>query len=268
MSALPLAAFPHSNQPIAAELNAAALAHFSRFGWCASPGFFSATEVADLLRCTEEITALPEVRGRHMLYREANALDADSPLIQRIENFCPHHDEFDRIVRRGRLHRAVEQLFGEPAVLFKEKINFKMPGAAGFEAHQDQQAGWSLYAPIFMTALVAIDPATIENGCLELSTMQRQSQLIGEEWKPLTEAQMAGHAFEPVPTAPGDVLFFDSYVPHASKPNMTNRQRRILYLTFNQSAHGDHRAKYFADKRASFPPDIEREPGTTYRFRV
>ena len=35
----------------------------------------------------------------------------------------------------------VGELFGEPAVLFKEKINFKMPGGAGFKAHQDQQAG-------------------------------------------------------------------------------------------------------------------------------
>jgi 2-aminoethylphosphonate dioxygenase len=26
--------------------------------------------------------------------------------------------------------------------------------------------------------------------------------------------------------------------------------------------------QYFAEKRANFPPDIERKPGTEYRFRV
>jgi 2-aminoethylphosphonate dioxygenase len=59
------------------------------------------------------------------------------------EDLCPHHKGFDRLIRGGRLQRCVERLLGEPAALFKEKINFKMPGGAGFEAHQDQQAGWS-----------------------------------------------------------------------------------------------------------------------------
>ncbi len=57
---------------------------------------------------------------------------------------------------------------GGPVVLFKDKINFKMPGGPGFKAHQDQQAGWTRYAPLFVTALVTIDPATLENGCLEM----------------------------------------------------------------------------------------------------
>jgi hypothetical protein len=64
------------------------------------------------------------------------------------------------------------------------------------------------------------------------------------------------------------VLFFDSYAPHGSKPNRTAEARRILYLTYNRARDGDHRAAYFADKRANFPPDIERAPGTEYRFRV
>ena len=31
---------------------------------------------------------------------------------------------------------VVSDLFDEPAVLFKEKINFKLPGGGGFLAHQ------------------------------------------------------------------------------------------------------------------------------------
>ena len=42
----------------------------------------------------------------------------------------------------------------------------------------------------------------------------------------------------------------------------------MLYVTYNPAAEGDHRERYFADKRASFPPDIEREPGKAYVFRV
>lgn len=72
----------------------------------------------------------------------------------------------------------------------------------------------------------------------------------------------------PVPTRAGDAVFFDSYAPHASGPNLSAERRRVLYITYNRGSAGDHRARYFADKRRSFPPDIEREPGRTYTFRV
>ena len=78
----------------------------------------------------------------------------------------------------------------------------------------------------------------------------------------------AGLGLHPIPTEPGDAVFFDSFVPHASKPNFTAKPRRILYLTYNLLSDGDHRARYYADKHASFPPDIERDSGTDYVFRV
>jgi ectoine hydroxylase-related dioxygenase (phytanoyl-CoA dioxygenase family) len=249
-------------------LDSAAIDRYMRHGWVAVRGLFSAAQIADIQRFTEETLALPEISGAQMVYRETSLLDPNARVIQRIEDLCPHHKGFDRLIRGGRLQRCVEQLLGEPAVLFKEKINFKMPGGAGFEAHQDQQAGWSAYAPLFVTALVSIDPTTIENGCLEMATGPRQTGLIGREWTPLAPEEMRQFDFEPVPTQPGDVLFFDSYVPHASKPNLSGEQRRILYPTYNRSSDGDHRARYYADKRASFPPDIDRRPGVEYRFRV
>ncbi|GIL40812.1 phytanoyl-CoA dioxygenase family protein [Roseiterribacter gracilis] len=227
--------------------------------------FFSARETADLLRWTDEITNAPEVPGRHMVYYETSRTEPDKRVIQRIENFCPFHAEFDRVVRNGRLSLWLDKLMGGPTVLFKEKINFKLPGSAGFEPHQDQQAGWSRYAPLFVTALVTLDPATLANGCLELVPGKHRQGLIGEEWTPLSWDDLG---LEPVETAPGDVVFFDSFVPHASKPNQTNAPRRILYLTYNRADHGDHRVQYFADKRREFPPDVERDGKTDYTFRV
>ena len=241
--------------------------HFARKGWASVPGFFSDAEVAQISGWVAELSARPERPGTHMVYHEGKVDDASVRLVQRMENFCPFHPGFDELVN-GRLKASVEKMLGGPAVLFKDKINLKMPGGAGFEAHQDQQAGWSRYAPLFVTALVCIDPATIENGCLEIADSPRFNGLIGEEWKPLTADQMAAFALKPLQCSPGDVIFFDSYVPHASKPNRTDHARRILYLTYNAAAYGDHRALYFAEKRANFPPDIERKPGTEYRFRV
>jgi hypothetical protein len=249
-------------------LASAVLARYARDGWVAVPGFFSPEILAEIDRFAEETEALPEVSGAQMVDREPNLLDPNARVIQRIEDFCPHHRGFDALVRGGRLQRAVEQLLGGPAVLFKDKINFKMPGGDGFAPHQDQQAGWSAYAPLFVTAMVSIDAATNDNGCLEIATASRQTGLIGREWAPLTAEDMSAFALVPVPTLPGDVLFFDSYVPHASRPNLSGSRRRALYLTYNRASDGDHRTRYYADKRLSFPPDIDRLPGVEYRFRV
>lgn len=261
--AQPDAVIAEARRPLSVDQRA----RFLRSGWCVAAGFFSPGEVAEISAWTHELRARPERPAREMVYAEPSLSDPPRRLIQRIENFCPFHPKFARLVR-GRLQAAVESLLGEPVVLFKDKINFKMAGGAGFEPHQDQQAGWSIYAPLFITALVCIDRATLENGCLELVDAPRLSGLIGDEWAPLTAAQLAGLALSPVPSEPGDVLFFDSYAPHASKPNRTASDRRILYLTYNAARAGDHRARYFSEKRANFPPDVERAPGVEYRYRV
>ena len=250
-----------------ASIDEECIEHYAAKGWASVPGFFSDGEVAQISDWVDELSSRPERPGTHMVYHEDKFDDASVRLVQRMENFCPFHPGFEELVN-GRLKAAVERILGGPAVLFKDKINLKMPGGAGFEAHQDQQAGWSRYAPLFVTALVCIDPATVENGCLEIADSARFTGLIGEEWKPLTADQMAAFALKPLPCSPGEVIFFDSYVPHASKPNRTDHARRILYLTYNAAAYGDHRELYFAEKRANFPPDIERKPGTEYRFRV
>jgi hypothetical protein len=227
--------------------------------------FFDREAVEDLLCWTEDLLAAPEISGRHWVYYEDSLTEPRQRLVQRIENFCPFHSSFDRLVRDGELSHWVGRLMGGPVVLFKDKINFKMAGGPGFKVHQDQQAGWSRYAPLFVTAMVTMDATTIGNGCLEIIAGRHREGLLGEEWKPLEEDMLA---LQPVPTTPGDVIFFDSFVPHASKPNLTTEPRRVLYLTYNLADHGDRRARYYADKYAAFPPDVDRDSSKTYVFKV
>ncbi|MCQ8278036.1 phytanoyl-CoA dioxygenase family protein [Acetobacteraceae bacterium KSS8] len=241
------------------------IARMRRDGYLVVRNFFSPAETESLIALTTHIAAQPEQVGGQMVYGETSLLDPNQRVIQRIEDFCSHHPAMDEVARRGALSRWLDALMGGETVLFKDKINFKYPGGDGFKAHQDQAAGWTRYAPLFITALVTIDRATVENGCLEIATMPRTTEMIGAEWEPLSEEALGLVA---VPTEPGDVIFFDSYVPHASKPNLTQTQRRVLYLTYNLAEAGDHRRRYFAEKRAAFPPDIERKAGETYVFRV
>ena len=83
-----------------------------------------------------------------------------------------------------------------------------------------------------------------------------------------TGEDMVDMEFVPCPTGSADVMFFDSYAPHASDPNMSERSRRVYYATYNGRSEGDHMARYHADKHKNFPPDIDREPGKEYVFRV
>jgi 2-aminoethylphosphonate dioxygenase len=241
---------------------------FKRDGFLVARGLYSASDVRAFSDWTDALRAWPETPGRHMVYYEDSLSEPEKRVVARIENFCPYHEKFDALVGQGMMIDMVSQLLGEPAVLFKEKINFKMPGGAGFTPHQDAQAGWNVYADFYITALVCIDAATLENGCLEMVRGFHDKGLVSDEWAPLSDDSMRDMKFEPCPTAPGDAVFFDSYAPHQSAPNLTNDPRRVLYVTYNKASQGDHRAAYYRDKRISYPPDIERSVDKDYVFRV
>lgn len=254
--------------PPTTALTAAHVAAFRRDGFVHCPGLFTLDEVADFAAWTAALAAAPDVPGGVMKYYEDSLLSDDGRILARIENFAPFHAGFAALFDDPRLRGACAQLFGEAAVLFKDKINFKLPGGAGFKAHQDVQAGWNRYARLHISALVCIDAATVHNGCLELASGQHARGLIGDLWTPLDDSAMDDVVYRACPTAPGDVVFFDSYAPHRSGPNLSNAARRVLYVTYNRLAEGDSRARYYADKRASYPPDCERDPGREYVFRV
>lgn len=253
--------------PAEPKLNEQDLRTFERDGCLVVRGLFDAAQMEHLSVWADEVASLPEVPDRHMVYYEDSLRETGSRVLSRIENFCPYHEDYDSLLNAGYVLGMVSQLFGEPAVLFKDKINFKLPGSDGFKAHQDVQAGWDRYANLHITLLVSIDEATEENGCLELVPGAHEKGLLGEAWKPLDDSADSS-SYQRCLTQPGDAVFFDSYVPHRSAANATNRPRRVLYVTYNGASQGDHRAQYYADKRTSYPPDIERDPSKDYVFRV
>lgn len=243
------------------------LQDYRRDGFLVVRGLFNHAAIQEIAAWTDELAATPEQPGRMMMYFEPSLFEPGARLLSRIENFYPYHADFARFLS-GELCRFSGQLLGAPAVLFKEKINFKLPGADGFKPHQDVQAGWDRYASAHLTALIGIDPATRESGCLELVAGAHQRGLIGVAWQPLDDALATRMPFTPCETLPGDAIFFDSFTPHRSAPNHSPHPRRVLYATYNRHSEGDHRIRYYRDKRASYPPDCEREPGKVYVFRV
>jgi len=225
--------------------------------------FYSKEEIVEIEKWTNEIASKPETPGKQMMYFEKSLRDPSKRILNRVENFTRFHKKFDDLFN-GKLAKVTAQLVNDGVILFKEKINFKYPGGDGFKAHQDQQAGWGKYIDFFITVMIAVDGSKIENGCIEIAAGQHKNGLIGEEWKPLEHDL----EYKEYPTKPGDVIFFDSYVPHRSSPNMSDRPRRSIFVTYNRESGGNHREQYYKDKRLSYPPDCERDPKKKYVFRV
>jgi len=248
-------------------LNDEQVAQFRNDGFLLVRGMYSAAEVADISNWTDEVANYPEVPGKYMMYFEKSQADG-ARILCRIENFVPYHEGFSRLITARRMQQAVSELFGEEAVLFKDKINFKLPGGDGFKEHQDVQAGWDEFAELHITAMIAIDETNEANGSLEMIAGMHKQGVLGSMWAPLTDEDTGHIDYVPVHCQPGDAVFFDSFAPHRSQPNRTDKARRVLYITYNRKSEGDSRAKYYADKRRNYPPDIERDPDKDYAFKV
>jgi ectoine hydroxylase-related dioxygenase (phytanoyl-CoA dioxygenase family) len=248
-------------------LSADQVEQFRRDGFLVVRGMYSADEVADISAWTDEVASYPEVPGKYMMYFEKSKSDG-SRILCRVENFVPYHEGFSKLITARRMQQAVSELFGEEAVLFKDKINFKLPGGDGFKEHQDVQAGWDEFAELHITAMIAIDETNEANGSLEMIAGMHKQGVLGDMWAPLTDEDTGHVDYVPVHCQPGDAVFFDSYAPHRSQPNHTDQARRVLYITYNKKSEGDSREKYYADKRRNYPPDIERDPDKDYAFKV
>jgi ectoine hydroxylase-related dioxygenase (phytanoyl-CoA dioxygenase family) len=152
-----------------------------------------------------------------------------------------------------RITGALAAIYGEEACLFKDKLIYKPPGAVGYGLHQDYVA-LPHYPRSAVTALVTIDPADVENGCLEVfggyhgsgSLTAEDGRYRGLEPGVVDEARAAPLALEP-----GDAVFFSCFAPHRSGPNRSNRWRRSLYLTYNAARDGDQRETFYREYQAT-----------------
>lgn len=240
---------------------------FRRHGYVHLPGFFTPEETRDLVRWTEEITAWPETPGCWMRYYERVG-DPPERQLARVENFVPYHVGLAGLFASPKVLDALAGCCGEPVTLFKDKINCKLPGGAGFTAHQDAPAYLDFGVAHHLTLLAPVDPFTRENGCLEMSRWESRREMLPQQPDgSLQPGVMERWTIEPVLAQPGDAVVFDAWVPHRSGPNRSAGPRRAYYLTFNPASAGDHRADYYARKRACFPPEYERVPGVDYAAR-
>ena len=137
------------------------------------------------------------------------------PALARTEHFADVHPRLGALVTEGPVVAAGAELLGEPVVLYKEKINFKLAGGAGFTAHQDATA--YPFIDSHLTCMIAVDPATAENGCLEFAAGHHDALLDDDGdgcLRPDVERELDWTLIE---MAPGDVAWFHSRTPASQR---------------------------------------------------
>ena len=238
--------------------------NYSNNGFLIKKNFFNESEALEIKKWIDDYQKRDPLdwSGKENAYYETSLLDEKSRILSRIEKFADFHSGLKNIAESSRLLDHLQDLVGEECILFKEKINLKQPGGNGFRTHQDIVSRWDDFASYFINVFVTIDECTIENGCLEIAKGFTKKELITDYDSPIDENLEKDMNFVPCLTSPGDVIFFDCFIPHRSKPNLSGNQRRNMYLTYNKKSEGDKRMKYYERKEKEMPPDDKRSNDT------
>lgn len=187
----------------------------------------------------------------------------NSDKVCRFEYLTESH-EFIKRSLVPKLAALIEEEIGQPVVLFKDKCNAKNPGGGAFRPHQDVVAYRNFKPNYHVTAAVFLDAATKENGCLHFATNYKQLdnaqfesiENVAQQNLPVFPRYKGGaqHGdiqdnicehlnWQQLEAKPGDVVIFDSYVPHYSEANHSQHSRRAMFFTFNLSTQGQHYAE-------------------------
>lgn len=248
-------------------------------GYVVRRGFFTDAQVAELHHEVHRLETLAaSVLADVISSGDASRLSSgdlvvvpeasDPAKVCRYESIRAASPWFDALVA-GRLGEAVSQAAGTPVVLFKDKMNEKNPGGGAFPPHQDFSA-YRHFPPSYnITAMISVDAMTPENGCLSFSPNYRD---VAADRPDLVETVSAGLPlfryyqggarngdivdeasklldWEMVAAEPGDIVIFDSFVPHCSQINHSAKRRRALFFTFSRASEGDWYADYYRRKR-------------------
>jgi ectoine hydroxylase-related dioxygenase (phytanoyl-CoA dioxygenase family) len=241
---------------------------YNKQGYLVLRGVFSEEEAKILQTECDRLLALSDYTADRYNIRAGHKMYANGSVA--IERLDPVHDisaVFSALVKDERILAPLRDIYLDEPLLFKDKLIFKLPGANGYTMHQD--AAWWHGFPVegLISVMVAIDSASTENGGLELfpgyhaglrSTPGELRNMSAEE---IAEIDLGSG--EIVETNPGDVILFHSFTPHRSGPNLSNRSRKQLFLTYSPSRNGQlYQAHYQHYRRYS----VRNKEASNYYF--
>jgi hypothetical protein len=217
---------------------------FQEDGFVIARGLYDAEEMALLSRAAREDKALEE----HAIQRK----DGEGGIAKLALWNHPGDDIYGMISRGRRLVDSMEKLLGGEVYHYHSKMNMKEPRVGGAWAWHQDYGYWyqnGCLFPYMASVMIAVDPATRENGCLQVI---RQSHLMGRIDHVLTGDQ-AGADNERVNAAlerlelvyaemqAGDAVFFHGNLLHRSDQNRSEKPRWVLICCYNAARNDPYR---------------------------
>jgi ectoine hydroxylase-related dioxygenase (phytanoyl-CoA dioxygenase family) len=221
------------------------------------PALLDPAQLDALRTWTAEVEAWPAGSHRWGHYAEHTA---NGPRICRTENVSVCHAGLASLVD-GALRDCAAGAIGEPVTAFKDKVNYKQPGGAGFSPHQDKVA----YPGVgrVMSILLAVDDCSVESGCLWIAA--GVDEVLAVDDRGVVRADVAGTLeWTAVELRAGDALFIDGLAPHYSETNRGDEPRRVLVASYAPVLEGYSRDDYYERRQSKMQTETERDG----RFRI
>lgn len=159
-----------------------------------------------------------------------------------------HHRPLYDLCTTPRLLDALEDLLGPDVVLLYSHILNKKPGGLRVAWHQDGPYWWRVEPKIAVTAWIALDDATPENGCMRVIPGSHAGHRDLGQVQTDTPDLIQSRPYELPPAAVdesravdllmkrGDLSLHDSYLVHGSEPNRSDRRRAALTIRYVPAA--------------------------------
>ncbi|MBL8992658.1 MAG: phytanoyl-CoA dioxygenase family protein [Spirochaetia bacterium] len=214
-------------------LNQEQLNHYHEQGWVVVK---NVVPLSVIQKIKKEISGVHEFFVNHTMKGtnvswEPDVPKGSAPKIQQLMGSEIVSPSLGEVIRSKEIVDMVEQIIGPEIELFHSKLLMKAPNVGGghFPWHQDY-GYWTQHEkmPVQMNCALAIDPQTIENGCLHYVPGSQKSGLLnhmnsgakGFAWG--LPGDIKAFPGVPVEYEPGDICFFGPLVIHGSEPNRTN----------------------------------------------
>lgn len=202
--------------------------------------------------------------------------------IDRVRKFTDFVEDFPALKRAAmlrKLHGVLDQLLGPGRVLFQEMALVKPPRIGSVKPWHQDASYFRVNDPALIAGVwVALDPATRENGCME---MVPGSHLGGPAiHEPQPDANMCNIRADQVhperrvaiEMEPGDALIFSSLVHHYTAPNTSGLRRRAVQFHYHQlgmewMSLESHRQQFHDEKGEYAGCTVPKPGGPVFNYR-
>lgn len=234
----------------------AELAQLDEDGYVLRRDVFTAGEVADIATACESL--VDDVVHDHNGFRfnfgsyvfDPDLLrhvtikwEGDSDIVHGLEPFAHLSPAINAWAHDARFVDPMRDLVGhDEPMLFTEKLNLKRAGHGGANPLHQDFPYWKPQTPRaanIATAVLFLDDATIENGCLHVVPGSHRDGV----WAGRTDgdpglaneidsSDLGDLHLEPLEVEAGAVVYFGAFLVHSSAPNTSGGDRRALLFSY------------------------------------